>query len=279
MRGGARHPRIDHDEVCPIELLALEQVLQRHRMGLRRIGAHDDQRLGVADIVVAVGHRAVAPGVGDTRDGGGMTESRLVVGVVRSPEGGELAEEIRGLVRELGRAEPIDGFRSGGLTDRHQLVADLADGLIPGNAHPLSVHELRRIFESPFATHELAHRCTFRAMRSAIDRAVPARLLAKPDTILHLRRDRAAYRAMRADALARRGRDPRLRRRAGFRIADAADRQRAERGKSAGCKTGAAKERAAVHPARLRPERADQGAAAGGAFRSLDEHQRLPRVG
>src|SRR5258707_2772674 len=152
-----------------------------------------------------------------------------------------LAEELRGLVRELGRSEPIDGFRPRGLADRHQLVADLADGLVPGNAHPLPVHELRRIFESPFATDELPHRCTFGAMRSAIDRAVPARLLAKPDTTLNLRRDRAANRAMRADALARLGRDPRSRRRAGFRVAYATDRQRAERGKSAGGKTGAAK--------------------------------------
>src|SRR5260221_2637611 len=113
-------------------------------------------------------------------------------------------------------------------------------------------------------------------MRSAIDRAVPARLLAKPDTILHLGCDRAANRAMRADALARLDRDPRFWRRAGFRVADATDRQRADRGKSAGCKTGAAKERAPVHPARFRPECTDPGAAASRAFHSPDEHQRLP---
>src|SRR5260370_29463186 len=161
-----------------------------------------------------------------------MADGCVVVGIVCSPERGELAEEVRGLVRELGRAEPIDGIGPGLVADRHQLVADLADGLIPGNAHPLPVHELRRIFESPFAPHQLAHRRAFGAMRSAIDRAVPARLLAKPDTILHLGCDRAANRAMRADALARLDRDPRFWRRAGFPGAASTDRPPSPSGQS-----------------------------------------------
>src|SRR5260370_23119312 len=163
-----------------------------------------------------------------------MADGCVVVGIVCSPERGELAEEVRGLVRELGRAEPIDGIGPGLVADRHQLVADLADGLVPGNAHPLPVHELRRIFESPFATDELAHRCTFGAMRSAIDRAVPARLLAKPDTTLNLRRDRATNRAMQADALARLGRHPRFRTRSGFRLSYAHYRPAAHHREPAG---------------------------------------------
>ena len=86
VRGGARHARIDDDEVRPVELLAFEQVLQRHRMRFGRIAAHDDHGLGVADVVVAVGHRAVAPGIGHAGDGGRMADARLVVGVVGAPE-------------------------------------------------------------------------------------------------------------------------------------------------------------------------------------------------
>ena len=43
-------------------------------------------RLGVADVVEAVGHRAVAPGIGHAGDGRRMADARLVVGVVGAPE-------------------------------------------------------------------------------------------------------------------------------------------------------------------------------------------------
>src|SRR3546814_9378562 len=45
-------------------------------------------------VVEAVSHRAVAPGVGNTRDGGRVTDTRLVVTVVGAPEGVELAEQV-----------------------------------------------------------------------------------------------------------------------------------------------------------------------------------------
>ena len=71
-------------------------VLERYGVGFRRVAAHDDHGLGVADIVVAVGHGAVAPGVGDAGDRGRMTDTRLMVGVVGAPEGRKLAIEIGG---------------------------------------------------------------------------------------------------------------------------------------------------------------------------------------
>ena len=70
MRGRARQAWVDHDHVGTVQFLAGQYVLQRHRMCLGRIAAHDDHGLGVADVVVAVGHRAIAPGVGDARNGG-----------------------------------------------------------------------------------------------------------------------------------------------------------------------------------------------------------------
>ena len=111
MRRGAGHARVDDDHVRPLHLLAFQHVLQRHRMRLGGIAAHDDHGLGVADVGVAVGHRAVAPGVGYAGDGGGMADARLVVGVVGAPERRELAVEIGAFVGELGGAEPVDRIR------------------------------------------------------------------------------------------------------------------------------------------------------------------------
>src|SRR3546814_901809 len=107
MCSSAGKPRIDDDEVCPVELLALEQVLQRDGMGLRGIAAHYDERLGVANVVERVGHRAVAPGIGYARHGRRMADACLVILVVGAPEGGELAEEIGAFVGELCRTHPI----------------------------------------------------------------------------------------------------------------------------------------------------------------------------
>ena len=98
VRGRPRHAGVDDDEIRPVELLAGEQMLQRNGMRLGRISAHDQERLGSADIVVAVGHRAVAPGIGHARDGGRMAEARLMVGIIGAPQRRKLAEQIRGLV-------------------------------------------------------------------------------------------------------------------------------------------------------------------------------------
>ncbi len=98
VRGRARQAGIDDNEVRPLQLLAFEQVLQRHRMRLGRIAAHDHERLGIADVVVAVGHRAVAPGIGYAGDRRRMANTRLVIGIVGSPIGRELAIEIRTFV-------------------------------------------------------------------------------------------------------------------------------------------------------------------------------------
>src|SRR5258708_18556481 len=98
MGSSARHTRIDDDEVRPIELLAFEQVLQRYRMCLGGIAAHDEQRLCIADVIEAVRHGTLAPGICHTRDPGGMTCPCLVTSVVRSPERLERAEEICGFI-------------------------------------------------------------------------------------------------------------------------------------------------------------------------------------
>ena len=202
VRGGARHPRIDHDHVGAVELFAFEHMLQRHRMRFRRIAAHDDHGLGVADVVVAVRHCAVAPGIGYAGDRGRMADARLVVGIVRPPERGELAIEIGAFVGELRRAQPVDRIGTRLLADGHQLVADLVDRRIPGDALPLSADHLHRVAQAAIAMHQLACRRALGAMRAAVDGAVPAGLLPDPHAVLDLGQDRAADRTVRAHILA-----------------------------------------------------------------------------
>ena len=111
VRRGSRHPRVDHDHVGAVKFLAFKDMLKRNRMRLRRIAAHQHDRLGVADIVVAVRHRAIAPGIGYAGDGGGMADARLMIGIIGSPESRELAVEVGGFVGELGRTEPVNRVR------------------------------------------------------------------------------------------------------------------------------------------------------------------------
>src|SRR5438477_4004179 len=129
------------------------------------IAAHDDLRFGITDIIEAVGHRAVAPGVGHAGHGRRMADTRLMVGVIGSPKGTELAEEVRALVRHLGRSEPVDGIATRLLANLEQLVADLVDRRIPRHARPLPIYELHRITQPPLTVNEFAHGSTLRAMR------------------------------------------------------------------------------------------------------------------
>ena len=227
MRRGPRQARIDDDEIGLVQLLAFEQMLQGYRMSLRRIAAHDHERLRIPDIIEAVGHRAVAPGVGHAGNGRRMADTRLMVGIVGPPERAELAEQIRAFVGHLGRSEPIDGIAAGSLADLQQFVADLVDRRVPGNARPLPIDELHRVTKSPVAVYELTHGCALCAMRPAINGRIPARLLPYPYPVQDFRSHRAPNRTMSADALAdggARGERPRGR---GLCLANAADRQRA----------------------------------------------------
>src|ERR1700732_3414152 len=206
MRGRACHPPIDHDHVRTIELLAFKNMLKRNRMRLRWIAAHDENGLRIANIVVAVRHRAIAPGIGDPSDRGGMADTRLMIGIVGSPERRELAVEIGGFIGELGRAEPVDRVRSRLLANFQQLVADLVDRCFPRYAGPLAAYELYGITQPALAQHVVANRRAFAAMRSAIDRAVVVRLLADPHAICDFCDHRTADRTMGADILAGRNR-------------------------------------------------------------------------
>ena len=271
----ARHPRIDDDHVRAVELLAFQHMLQRHRMRLGRIGAQDQHGLGVADIVEAVGHRAVAPGIGQAGDGGGMADACCVIDVVGAPERRELAEDVGILVGEFGGAEPVDGIRPGLFANRGEFVANFVDGRVPAHADPVAVEKLHRIFQPAVAMHDFACRSALGAMRAAVDRRVPGGLLTDPHAVGDLRLYRAADRTERADALAdgnfcaQRAGGP------ASRLAHAGERKRAEGREAAGDKAGTAQEsRRSTPPAGL--QRVGERAAAHLSFRSLDQHGMPP---
>src|SRR5258705_5045798 len=246
-------------------------------MRLGGIAAHDQEGLGSTDIVVAVGHRAEAPGIGHARDGRRMADTRLMVGVVAPPERRKLAKQIRRLVGKFSRAEPIDRFGAGLSADLHQLVADPLDGLRPRDPQPLAVDEPDGIFEATFAAHELADRSAFRAVRSAVDRAVPRRLLADPESVLHLGGHRAADRTMRADALAGFDANSQLGWRPGLGLAHGAERQRPERAEGACRNAGPAKEIAPIDVVCLGCEWSGERALAGLSLRLLAPHRTPPQ--
>src|SRR5580704_5543084 len=215
-------------------------------MRLRRVAAHEENGLGITDIVVAVRHRAEAPGIGYAGNGGGVTDTRLMIGIVGPPKGGELAVEVGGLVGELGRAQPVNRVRSRLLANLQQPVADLVNRLVPGNAGPLAVHELHRVAQAALVHHVVANRGALTAMRSTIDGAVVVRFLTDPHAIGDFGDDRTADRAMGAEILASYNRGPRGRWRTGFRFAYRAERQIAERRKSSCGEAGALQKRATI---------------------------------
>src|SRR5215207_11465014 len=128
-----------------------------------------------------------------------MADARLVVGVVGAPERRELAVEIGAVVGELGGAQPVHGVGARLAADLHELVTDLVDRDIPRNTGPLPVHELHWVAQAAVTVHQFAGRGALGAVRAAIDRRIPARLLANPHAVDDFGDQRAADRAVRAD--------------------------------------------------------------------------------
>ncbi len=259
-------------------LLGLQQMLQRDRMRLGRIAADQEDRLRLHDVVVGVRHRAVAPGVGDTGDGRRVADARLMVDVVRAPEGGELADQVGLLVAVLGRAQPVDAIGTRRLADLQHLVADLVDRLIPGDPRPLAADELHRVLEAALAVGVLAHRRTLGAVGAEVERAVEAGLLADPDAVLDFGDDGAADRAVSADRLL----DLDLaasRRPCGLSLAHAA-RQRRRRGETADGEARIAQEGAAIERAGCSSRgHARLAQALSGTDRFLSQHCGSPGLG
>ena len=70
MGGRAGKARITDDKRRIVLFFGFENVQQGHRMRFGRIASNQEDRLGVMDVIVAVGHGTVAPCVGHTGNRG-----------------------------------------------------------------------------------------------------------------------------------------------------------------------------------------------------------------
>ena len=191
--------RVADDQRRVVLFLGFQQVLKRHGVRLGGVAADDEDRLGVVDVVIAVGHGAVAPCVRNTRNGRRVADTRLVIDVVGAPIGRELAEQVCLFVRMLGAAQPVDAVGTGCVTDRRHLVADLVDRLLPADPLPFAADFLHRVLQAAFAVGVFTHRCALGAVGAQVERAVPAGFLPDPDTARHFGDDCATHRTVGAD--------------------------------------------------------------------------------
>ena len=93
VRGGPRKAWIDNDHLGAV-FLGAKYMLHCHRVRFGCITADKDHRLGVMHVVERVGHRSIAPGIGYASNRGGVTDTRLVIDVIGSPECDELALQV-----------------------------------------------------------------------------------------------------------------------------------------------------------------------------------------
>jgi hypothetical protein len=169
MGRGSRETRIDDDHLGAV-LLTLEDMQQGHRMRFGRVGADEEHRLAVVHVVVGVGHRAVAPGVGYAGNGGGVANARLVIDVIGTPHRSEFPEQVSLLIAEFCRAHPHRAVGTGLLAHGEQLPTDVIERLVPSDALPLAAHQFHRVFQSLFAMTVLAQRSALGTVRAPVER-------------------------------------------------------------------------------------------------------------
>ena len=248
-------------------------------MGLGRIAAPDDLRLRIADVVEAIGHCAIAPGIGYAGDRRRMADARLVVGIVSSPERADLAKEIGAFIGEFRRSEPINRIRPGFFADRDQLVADLVNRLVPADPGPLAADELQRVFEPPLAGDEFAHgaplaQCEPRLIGLSQLGSCPIQTPLATSAVTVQPTAQCVQMLLRVvDLRTRRWR------RSGLGLPHAAERQGAQRRETAGGQPRAAQEGAPIDAMIRLARQGGELAPRRLTFRSLDQHGRLPQLG
>ena len=161
-------------------------------MRLCWIAANQEDRLGVMDVIIAVGHGAIAPCVGHTGHRCRMTNPRLMINVIGSPIGRKFAEQICLFVAMFRTAQPINAVRSAFFADVHHAVADFINRLIPADALPFTTLFFHRVFQSALTMCCFTNCSTFRAMCTKVEWAIPSGLLTSPNTILNFCHNRAS---------------------------------------------------------------------------------------
>src|SRR4029450_6481775 len=90
---GPGEPRVDVDDLGAAPF-RLHHVLEAHRVGLRHVGALDDDAIGVAQILQESGGPAAAEAGSQTGNGGGVSNTRLVLDLDRTEGGEELLDQV-----------------------------------------------------------------------------------------------------------------------------------------------------------------------------------------
>ena len=109
--------------------LGVQHVQQADRVGLCGVGADVQRALAVLHVVVRIGHRTIAPGVGNTRHRGGVANTCLVIAVVTAPKTHPLAQQIGLLVVVLGRANDVHGIWTSSLR-KASIRADISSSAV-----------------------------------------------------------------------------------------------------------------------------------------------------
>ena len=160
----AGEARVTNNKWRVVLFLGFQDVQQRHRMRLGRVAPDNENGLGIVDVVVRVGHRTVAPGVGYTGDCGGVADPGLVVDVIGAPVSRKFAVEIRLFVVELRAAQPVHRIRAALIANLQHLVADFVDGLVPGDLLPLAIDHFHGVLQAPLAVGVFTHRSALGAV-------------------------------------------------------------------------------------------------------------------
>lgn len=101
-------------------------------MRLGRIAAHQQQHLGLVDVLQGVGGRAAAENGGQPGHRGAVTDAGAVVDVVGAHHGAhELLEEVALFIRAAAGRNPHDGRRAGVALDRREALGHHAEGFFP----------------------------------------------------------------------------------------------------------------------------------------------------
>jgi hypothetical protein len=123
--------RVHHDEVGAA-LGGLLEIGGRDGMVLGRVGADDDDDVGILDRGERRGDGARADGLHQRGDGRGMAQPGAVVDIVAVEAGAhELLEQIGLLVGALGRAEAGEAAPAMGVADGLEALAGEIEGFLP----------------------------------------------------------------------------------------------------------------------------------------------------
>ena len=135
-------------------------------MRLGCVGADVHRDLAVLHVVVRIGHRTVAPSIGNTSHCGGVTNTRLVVAIVRAKVAHKFAQQIGLFVVVLGRTDPIHAVGSTGFAQVEQLGCYFVQRRVPTDAFVLAVDQLHGIAQTELAVAVFAQGCALGAMRA-----------------------------------------------------------------------------------------------------------------